>query len=88
MWQEFKAFLKANNIDRTNIALTMEKLPIFSILESSRWSDYELLDSGDGLKFERFGPYTFIRPEVQAMWHRRLPENRMVLSSCDIPTYE
>ncbi len=55
--------------------MTMEKLPIFPILESSRWSDYELLDSGDGLKFERFGPYTFIRPEVQAMWHRNLPEN-------------
>ena len=49
----------------------MEKLPTFSILESSQWSDYELLDSGDGLKLERFGSYTFVRPEVQAMWHRR-----------------
>lgn len=39
-----------------------------TFLESSGWRDYELLDSGDGLKLERFGPYTFIRPEVQAMW--------------------
>ncbi len=39
-----------------------------TLLESSNWRDYELLDSGDGLKLERFGPYTFIRPEVQAMW--------------------
>ena len=53
----------------------MEKLTTFSLLESSRWSDYELLDSGDGLKLERFGAYTFIRPEVQAMWRRALPES-------------
>ena len=32
------------------------------------WSDYELLDSGDGQKLERFGPYLFIRPEPQALW--------------------
>jgi 23S rRNA (cytosine1962-C5)-methyltransferase len=48
--------------------------PTFSILESPNWSDYALLDSGDGLKLERFGRYTFVRPEVQAMWSRALPE--------------
>jgi len=31
-----------------------------SLLESPDWKDYELLDSGDGLKLERFGPYRFI----------------------------
>ncbi len=46
----------------------------FSLLEATRWQDYELLDSGDGLKLERFGAYTFIRPEVQAMWSRSLPQ--------------
>lgn len=45
-----------------------------TLLESPRWRDYALLDSGGGLKLERFGPYTFIRPEVQAMWARSLPE--------------
>ena len=45
----------------------------FSLLESSRWKDYELLDSGDGLKLERFGKYVFARPESQAMWSRALP---------------
>jgi len=49
-------------------------MPTLSLLESSHWSDYELLDSGDGLKHERFGPYTFVRPEVQAMWRRSSPE--------------
>ena len=46
-----------------------------TLLESPNWKDYELLDSGDGLKLERFGPYRFVRPEIQAMWKRRLPES-------------
>ena len=32
------------------------------------WADYGLIDSGDGRKLERYGPYRFIRPEPQAMW--------------------
>ena len=44
----------------------------FTFLESSRWVDYALLDSGDGLKLERFGKYVFVRPESQAMWKRSL----------------
>ncbi len=44
----------------------------FTFLESSRWNDYALLDSGDGLKLERFGKYVFVRPESQAMWKRSL----------------
>jgi len=42
-------------------------------LETPSWSDYELLDSGEGAKYERFGPYNLVRPEVQAMWRRSLP---------------
>jgi 23S rRNA (cytosine1962-C5)-methyltransferase len=42
------------------------------LLESTRWKDYALLDSGDGLKLERFGKYVFVRPESQAMWKRAL----------------
>jgi 23S rRNA (cytosine1962-C5)-methyltransferase len=44
----------------------------FTLLESTHWKDYALLDSGDGLKLERFGKYTFVRPESQAMWKRTL----------------
>jgi 23S rRNA (cytosine1962-C5)-methyltransferase len=44
----------------------------FTFLESSHWTDYALLDSGDGLKLERFGKYVFVRPEAQAMWKRSL----------------
>ena len=44
----------------------------FTLLESNNWKDYALLDSGDGLKLERFGKYIFVRPESQAMWKRTL----------------
>lgn len=37
-------------------------------------SDYELLDSGDFEKLERFGRYVTRRPEPQAIWHRSLTE--------------
>ena len=38
------------------------------------WQDYALLDSGNGLKLERFGRYSFIRPEPQALWEKRLDD--------------
>lgn len=44
----------------------------FTLVESPNWKDYALLDSGDGLKLERFGKYVFARPESQAMWKRTL----------------
>ncbi len=47
--------------------------PVIDLLTSPNWTDYELLDSGDGQKLERFGPYTFVRPEVQALWTKTLP---------------
>ena len=53
----------------------MQNSPTFTLLEATNWRDYELLDSGDGLKLERFGKYTFARPESQAMWSRALPQS-------------
>lgn len=41
---------------------------------SKDWSDYELLDTGEGEKLERFGPYTFVRPYEDAVWKKTLPE--------------
>jgi 23S rRNA (cytosine1962-C5)-methyltransferase len=48
--------------------------PRLQFLTSPDWEDYELLDSGNGLKLERYGPYTFIRPEPQAVWRPALRE--------------
>lgn len=49
-------------------------LPQITILSSPDWEDYELLDSGDGQKLERYGMYRFVRPEPEAVWGRALPE--------------
>jgi 23S rRNA (cytosine1962-C5)-methyltransferase len=32
------------------------------------WDDWGLIDSGDGRKWEHYGPVTVVRPEPQAMW--------------------
>lgn len=48
--------------------------PELQILTPSNWVDYELLDSGNGLKLERYGAYTFVRPEPQAVWRQALKE--------------
>lgn len=39
-----------------------------NVLAPPPWPEYELIDSGDGAKLERFGPYTLVRPETQAIW--------------------
>ena len=39
-----------------------------------RFPDYELIDSGDFEKIERFGRYVVRRPEPQAIWRRSLTE--------------
>jgi len=60
----------------------------FTFLESSNWKDYALLDSGDGLKLERFGKYVFARPESQAMWKRSLTSEWKNADAVFIPSGE
>lgn len=43
-----------------------ERLPV--ILETEPSADYALIDSGNGLKLEQYGPYRIVRPEGQAIW--------------------
>lgn len=38
------------------------------------WTDYELLDSGDTGKLERFAGYVIARPDPRAIWKRGLPD--------------
>lgn len=49
-------------------------LPQLTILTCPGWNDYQLLDSGNGQKMERFGAYRLIRPEAEAIWRPALPE--------------
>jgi len=39
---------------------------------SKDWDDYQLLDTGEGQKLERFGKYVFVRPYEDAFWKKTL----------------
>lgn len=45
------------------------------ILIPDGWNDYELLDTGDGMKLERFGNYVISRPDPRALWKPRKPQS-------------
>ena len=36
---------------------------------SENWKDYELLDTNDGERLERWGKYILVRPDPQVIWH-------------------
>lgn len=42
---------------------------------SKDWIDYELLDTGEGEKLEKFGQYIFVRPYEDAVWKKTLSKN-------------
>ena len=45
------------------------------------WKDYELIDSGNFEKLERFGSYIMARPEPKALWDKSLSDgewNRLI----------
>lgn len=44
--------------------------------------EYELIDSGDEMKLERYGAYVLARPDPQAIWPRRL--NTKIWDAVDI----
>ena len=48
---------------------------MMELLFPANWTDYQLIDSGDYEKLERFGRYCLRRPEPQAVWRKALPES-------------
>ncbi len=47
----------------------------YQILTATGWQEYTLLDSGNGLRLEQYGPFRLIRPAAQAMWRPALSES-------------
>ena len=41
-----------------------------ALIVADRWKDYTLLDCGDGMKHERWGEFTLVRPDPQIIWPR------------------
>lgn len=48
-------------------------LPEIQLQFPPEWEEYQLIDSGDGLKLERFGDHVLIRPEPEAIWKPSQP---------------
>jgi len=44
------------------------------VMRTRAWADYALVDSGDGRKLERYGPYSVVRPEPQCFWSPSKPD--------------
>jgi 23S rRNA (cytosine1962-C5)-methyltransferase len=40
------------------------------LLLANRWKDYQLIDCGEGMKQERWGAFTLVRPDPQVLWPR------------------
>jgi 23S rRNA (cytosine1962-C5)-methyltransferase len=44
-----------------------------SVMRTTGWTDYGLIDSGGGRKLERYGRFRVVRPEPQCLWTPRRP---------------
>lgn len=44
------------------------RLEVVMFFVADKWIDYELIDSGDGMKLERWGDVVLARPDPQAIW--------------------
>lgn len=51
----------------------LEGLEKIEVMVTDGWQDFELVDSGDGKKLERFGQVRLVKPEPQAIWKPKLP---------------
>jgi 23S rRNA (cytosine1962-C5)-methyltransferase len=63
-------------MERTLVARTgprpAERVPL--VMEGLPSDGYALVDSGGGEKLERYGPYSIVRPDAQALWPKSLGE--------------
>lgn len=53
----------------------MENSPLsLKTVTAAPTTGYELLDSGEGNRFERFGEISLVRPDPEILWAKRLPQ--------------
>jgi 23S rRNA (cytosine1962-C5)-methyltransferase len=48
---------------------------MINLLVAEKWRDYELLDSGENQKLERWGQFITIRPDPRAIWQKSNPKS-------------
>lgn len=59
-----------------------------TILATPPSQDFELLDSGEGEKLERYGTVTLARPDPQALWPKQLSKTRWQDAHCTFKSAE
>jgi len=64
----------------TDNFLNIKLDPRPKLLVSQGFADHELIDSGLGLKCERYGPYKIVRPDPQCFWK---PRNKSLWQDID-----
>ena len=53
-------------------------------VQSAGWREFELIDSGDGQKLERWGDTLVVRPEPKALWRKGDPRRwNEAVAVCD-----
>ena len=50
-------------------------MPDIQLITPAPWPEYELIDSGNFQKLERFGEFILARPEPQAIWDKSLSDD-------------
>jgi 23S rRNA (cytosine1962-C5)-methyltransferase len=73
--EEFVIWTKVYEIKIFEIAVYSKTIQMIETLTPTYFTDYELIDSGNFEKLERFGQYTVARPEPQAIWDKALSEH-------------
>ena len=53
------------------------------ILKTKKQKDYELLDAGEGVKLERYGDFSMIRPDPEALWQKSLTKDEWSRASLE-----
>jgi 23S rRNA (cytosine1962-C5)-methyltransferase len=66
--------MKSTTERPTAVKRKPDSSPHISLQSSTGWNDYELLDSGNGMKLERYARYILKRPEPEAIWQPAMPE--------------
>lgn len=57
-----------------------------TILDTTGWQDYALLDTGEGRRLERFGEVILDRPDPQILWQKRLSASEWKKASSTFTT--
>lgn len=57
-------------------------------MRAAQWQDYELIDTLDGERLERWGDVLLIRPDPQIIWKGEHKDPRLEPGPCPVPAVQ